>query len=236
MKRMTLIAAMLSLVMLTTVGAGVVTAQSEKMPASHRVAQYDVTYNEKVVGKLIINTNTGTYDLNARGLDAGTKYYLIWLGTPGTIASATATTKGDLRMHGAWDPQYATVTQGNPTFVLALGPLAMTGEKEQVSMWAHWWTTLFTTTVHGAVHALDGTPIANRVVYIAWYHPETHKQTLWETTTKSDGTFSKTKAFSLSTVNPEVGIYMDAYQSPDEVFFYNGHTYICPGVFAKFEG
>ncbi len=237
MKRIQLIAAALCIIMLTTVGAGVVTAQSEKVTPSYRVAQYDVAYNDKVVGKLILNTNALTYVLHAHGLDAGTKYYLLLLGTSGSIASATANADGDVYMRGSWDPQHAGITQGHPTFALALGPLFTSEQPQEIVFFAGWWTTVLTTTVHGFAFTSDGTPIANREVCVFWYHPMTHKQTLWKTTTKADGTFSITKAFGLSTANPEVYLSQDAwYGCCREIFFYNGHTYYCPYVFAKFQG
>lgn len=60
MKRMTLIAITLCAVLLATVGAGVIAAKQD-IPQADRIAQFDVSYQEAVVGKLSVNANTWMY-------------------------------------------------------------------------------------------------------------------------------------------------------------------------------
>ncbi len=99
MKRMTLIAAALCLIMLATVGAGVVAANAAPA-ASQNVKQFAVTYEGKPVGKIVINTNNYQYTLAARGLIAGKEYWLACEGRSGAITTATANAHGDLHAQG----------------------------------------------------------------------------------------------------------------------------------------
>jgi hypothetical protein len=71
MKRIQLIAAALCLVMIATVGAGVVAAKPS--PSNYK---FDVTYNDKVVGQAVVNLKgkTPTYSITIRGLSADTQY------------------------------------------------------------------------------------------------------------------------------------------------------------------
>ena len=137
MKRMVLIALVLCLLMLTTVGAGVVVAkQQEKvgpLPSLSspraplpllsflgRGFMFDVTYQGTVVGKIYINTNTWWYFLYAHDLTPGTEYWLTYEGRGSTIASATANANGNLLMQGVLNPA-PNVNTKSPTFFLGTG-------------------------------------------------------------------------------------------------------------------
>jgi len=125
MKRMMVIAITFCLVVLATGGAGVLAAE-QKLPPQYRVVQFDVTWNNEVVGRLSVNTNEWTYVLNAHGLQPGTKYSFYRAGKFSAISSATTNENGDLHVGGAWDKQAVSIittddTTG-PTFFLATGP------------------------------------------------------------------------------------------------------------------
>ncbi len=126
MKRMALIAVALCVIVLTTVGAGAVAAKQGQSPPG-KVKQFDVTYNDNVVGKLSINTNTWKYVLNARGLPSDTLYYLYLLGMFPYIDQATTNENGDLHMQGVWAPQLNGVTADTgPSYILS--PTLLVGQ------------------------------------------------------------------------------------------------------------
>ncbi len=110
MKRLTLIAIALCLIMLTTVGAGVVTAQQESLRhagASH-IYFYDVQATDTHgTGKLQINTEKHTFVFTGKDFEpsalialkaraAGSSDYAVF-------AVGKATPAGNLNLKGTWD-------------------------------------------------------------------------------------------------------------------------------------
>ncbi|MGZ4847078.1 MAG: hypothetical protein ACXV2B_06190 [Halobacteriota archaeon] len=110
MKRMTLIALALCLIMLTTVGAGVVAAKQTENPSQAGVSSiyfYDVKATDTHgSGKLMINLAEQKFAFNGKGFDPGNTYYLQYrIGNlPGihTFASFTTTPSGNLHVTGTW--------------------------------------------------------------------------------------------------------------------------------------
>ncbi len=127
MKRMILIAVALCALLLTTAGAGIVTAK-QTGPGSlpGRVYHYEVTYNDNVVGTLIINTNSWTYVFNAKGLAPTKTFYLM--SETNTLGMAKATKAGTLHMQGAWDPNSVDLLgASSAAFRLEDSPVAQAG-------------------------------------------------------------------------------------------------------------
>ncbi len=122
MKRTTLIVIMLCALMLGTVGAGVVTAKQgvdTQQKGSSPIYKFGVKNDAgtAVVGTLTVNAKQASYVFNAKGLTAGTTYYLKCTSPVYKIASAQAAADGTVHMQGPWDtPVDVTTTQ--PTFVL----------------------------------------------------------------------------------------------------------------------
>ncbi|MGZ4925386.1 MAG: hypothetical protein ACXV4B_02920 [Halobacteriota archaeon] len=125
MKRMTLIAAALCLIMLTTVGAGVVAAQQENLRqagASH-IYFYDVAPNDTHgTGKLQINVDKHTFEFNGQGFTpsamielkakaAGSTDYVVF-------ATGKTTPSGNLHIAGTWEKDAAPEVVG--TYYAAL--------------------------------------------------------------------------------------------------------------------
>ncbi len=110
MKRMTLIAVTLCLIMLTTVGAGVVAAKQTESPrhaGASSIYFFDVPATDTHgSGRLMIDVKHGTFLFNGKGFDPAKAYYLQYkLGSlPGihTFASAAATPSGSLHITGTW--------------------------------------------------------------------------------------------------------------------------------------
>ncbi len=130
MKRMALIAVALCVLMIGTIGAGLVTAKQEMpAPANKQAAvtplksnyQFDVRYEGKVVGKLSVNTRQLTFDVAAKKLTAGTEYFLVCKDVALNLGSVKAATDGSVLLQGAWDPSVVDVA-AHPTFMLALSP------------------------------------------------------------------------------------------------------------------
>ncbi|MGZ4864512.1 MAG: hypothetical protein ACXV5H_04725 [Halobacteriota archaeon] len=111
MKRMTLIAATLCLVLLATVGAGLVTAKQQANPrqaGSSSVYFYDVAATDTHgTGKLIVNVDKHTFEFNGQGFDpsvqialraraAGSTDYIVF-------ATGKATPSGNLHIAGTWE-------------------------------------------------------------------------------------------------------------------------------------
>ncbi|MGZ7115606.1 MAG: hypothetical protein ACXVI0_11235 [Halobacteriota archaeon] len=109
MKRTTLIAVALCLILITTVGAGVVSAKPEttaSQKGASLVYQCAVTNNGKIVGKLIINaaSKTPTYTFVGHGLKANTRHILQYTTASGTHTVGVAITNkaGVLAIHGTF--------------------------------------------------------------------------------------------------------------------------------------
>ncbi len=130
MKRMALIAIVLCALMLGTLGAGVVAAKQEKAPQNIKQAaptplkdtyQFTVKYEQKVVGKLVVDTKQLTYTFNGHGLDPGTTYYLVCADNLRSLGSADAAADGTVLVEGTVN--LATVNlPARPTFVLTTTP------------------------------------------------------------------------------------------------------------------
>jgi hypothetical protein len=120
MKRMTLIAVTLCVLLLTTVGTGAVMAK-QASPPSDRVMQFDVTYQGKAVGKLIINTNAQTYVFNGKGLAPDTTYYLVCKVFMRSVGSAKATHGGTVHIQGSCN-NWSDALAERPTFELYTAP------------------------------------------------------------------------------------------------------------------
>lgn len=186
MKRMSLIAVTLCLLLLATVGAGVVVAKQEvKAPQDSKVVQFDVTYGGEVVGKLVINTIQQTFVFNGKGLTPGTEYFLIV--SMRSIGSAEATNGGTVHIQGTWLP-LADLT-ASPTFELSTSLRQGLGCIPTVLTAKFYNTVLLWATVYGKLTDGSGNPIANQKIRIA----------TWEglpvgtTYTKADGGYSYTK-------------------------------------------
>ncbi len=122
MKRMTLIAIALCLIMITTVAAGVVAARGEQSPPDI-VKQFDVRLgiDGEVKGKIIINTQAWRYVVNVRGLSPDTEYWLKCEGVPGVLATATANANGGLYLQGVLNPAPSQAVATDARYFLGTG-------------------------------------------------------------------------------------------------------------------
>jgi len=165
MKRITIIGITFCLVLLATFGT-CAAAAPVKLPPQLRVEQFDVPYNNEIVGKLSVSTMRWTYVLNAHGLEPGSEYYLYYLGRYPAIGNGTANENGDLHMAGRWP---ANIGVEDPVLqeklVLTDGPLAGSDCEDSV-LTAKYHPGLFKTTVWGSLKKTDGTPLANQWLYI----------------------------------------------------------------------
>ncbi|MGZ4861572.1 MAG: hypothetical protein ACXV2E_02105, partial [Halobacteriota archaeon] len=110
MKRIQLIAAALCLIMIATVGTGVVAAKQTENP--HQAGKSSIYFfdvkaaDTHGLGKLMINVKEGKFVLNGKGFDSVKTYYLRYTvaGISGvhTFASVTATRSGTLHAEGIW--------------------------------------------------------------------------------------------------------------------------------------
>ncbi|MGZ4853020.1 MAG: carboxypeptidase-like regulatory domain-containing protein [Halobacteriota archaeon] len=124
MNRMTLIAIVLCALLLTTLGAGVVTAKQDAKASQKDKYQFDVTLagSTKVVGKLVIDTAQQTLSFKGHGLTAGQTYYLVCKDSMHNIGQAAASTAGLVQIEGALSP-WVPNPVAHPTFILATSPL-----------------------------------------------------------------------------------------------------------------
>ncbi|MGZ4892258.1 MAG: hypothetical protein ACXV2B_08410 [Halobacteriota archaeon] len=108
MKRMQLIAVALCLIMLTTVGAGVVAAQQEnpRQAGKSSIVFYDVAATDTHgKGKLQINLDKRTFEFNGQGFAPSMMYNLKATTASGdayVFASAKSTAAGQLHAAGTW--------------------------------------------------------------------------------------------------------------------------------------
>ncbi len=225
-KRMTLIAIVLCAVLLGTGGAGVVAAKQE-LPPSYRVVQYDVTYDDKVVGKLSVNTNAWTYVTNAQGLERNTLYYLYCAGKFPYVSKATTNGNGELHMQGAWDQKVNVVTPADspsPTFFLTTDQIVGTGCKATQITDVRYEFLLVGYRVQGTLLREGDGPYGtiwghfpNQKVYIDWWNKRTQQYETWATaTTDANGHFSVTKGTT------PIGFYPAIYYFGGA---YDGNTY-----------
>ncbi len=185
MKRMTLIAAALCLIMLATVGAGAVAAKQP--PSSDKVKQFDVKFGDTVKGKLTVNLNNWRYILNVRGLSPGTTYWLGSEARSSKIVSVTANPGGEVHMGGVLNPEYVR-TAALASFYLGTGTLPSTLDEAPGFDAKKCVISSGVTEVYGTLKTADGAPLANEEITIFWYFGG--ESDLWKTvTTKEDGSF-----------------------------------------------
>ncbi len=192
MKRMMVIAIMVCLLLLAATGAAA--AAGPKLPPSQRVAQFNVTFDNDVVGKLSVNTNAWTYVMNAHGLEPGKMYYFYRLGGFPAIGSGTADPDGNLHLRGSWDPQLVDpLIRSGTAFILSDGPL--TGSCLSTRMTSGTFKGILRTTVFGTLSTAGGVPLPGQSITIIW-HKRTTDTWYWyaDTSTRSDGTFRVTVA------------------------------------------
>ncbi len=112
MKRMTLIAAALCLVMLTTVGAGVVAAKQTENPrhaGASSIYLYDVASTDSHgVGKLMIDVKKHTVLFTGKGFEPGDRYWLRSEALGIQLGSEVASPAGNLNFHGTLPKSIAT--------------------------------------------------------------------------------------------------------------------------------
>ncbi|MGZ4892257.1 MAG: hypothetical protein ACXV2B_08405 [Halobacteriota archaeon] len=221
MKRMQLITAALCLVMLLTVGAGVVVAQGAQ-PAIKNVLKFDVKLGitDTVAGTLSINVKQQSFAFSARGLPADTQYYIIWKEQLVNVGSGITDKNGNLRIAGAVDKDVffrLGAARENPTFMLdtqgapvgcVLADLSGTYYTVAIDSWAN-----------GVLKdATTGVGLANKDVYIL---NSDDKTVLGHTVTDSNGEWRWNKEFSPATNAPRAYFPGDAtYCSKDVALSY----------------
>ena len=186
MKRMHLIAITFGLLVLIIVGT--VPALASPEPVKFRSNKHVVTYEDDVVGWIIVNPSTWWYVLNVRGLAPNTEYWLICEGRPGVIASATTRLNGALSIHGILNPapdmREARFYLGTGSPPPTSGVVELDG-KECKGSW-------FTTQIFGTLTS-GGAPMTGKTVNIYTY--DSYKQEIegnaGSATTDSNGKFCK---------------------------------------------
>ncbi len=128
-KRSTLIALTLCVVMLASVRLGIVTAKQATITpqeGNSPTYQYNVTLAGKAVGTLKIDTTNPskpTYVFNGKGVTKGTTYHLYYLTsamppTGSYLGSVVANNGGNVHKEGIWGKLPADA-KANPLFVLS---------------------------------------------------------------------------------------------------------------------
>ncbi|MGZ4885638.1 MAG: hypothetical protein ACXV5N_10000 [Halobacteriota archaeon] len=114
MKRMTVIAVALCLIMITTVGAGVVTAKQEANPrqaGASSIYFFDLSATDTHgAGKLMINTKEHTFVFNGKDFKPSQQYILQARAASGeayVFASGKSTSSGNLHVAGTWEKDAA---------------------------------------------------------------------------------------------------------------------------------
>jgi hypothetical protein len=232
MRRMMVIGITICLVLLATVGTGAAAAQ-QKLAPPFRVVQYDVTYHNEVVGKLIVNTNDWTYVMNAHGLDPDTEYFFYCLGRYPPIANATSNEGGDLHMAGTWDPETANVADSSLTqkFIVSDAPLMGSVWYSHIDAYScnplYLWFTVW-----GQLYYLSdddekiGIPDQTLAIYVHDKETGQYTKLYGIVTTDENGEFSLTKAFSSPKYDPMVSYSGNA----DRSYSFTYATYVpqCP--------
>lgn len=242
MNRMKLIGVALCVVLLTTVGVDAVAPQP-KLPPPYRVVQYDVIYQDKVVGKLSINTNKWTYILNAHGLQLDTEYYFYYLGKFPYISNETANENGDLHMQGAWDlPKIDAMgipELSPPEFILTTAP--MSGFNIGATLWAKFRFSPVAMTVWGNLcDEWNNHPLANQKIKVMrWSVIKGHYVTWDYVYTDSNGNFEITGGAIMRATPPYVVTVSDPafdFCRPTCCLFVNnGEEYNCVGTCAELD-
>ncbi len=192
MKRMTLIAVALCLMMITTVGAGVVAA---KQPVSDKVKQFDVVLyqgTETSIGTLSVNMNAWSYALNVRGLSPDTEYWLKCMEAPGVLATVTSTAGGAVHMQGKLDAVPSDLVAPGAKYVLGTGtpppessPYLVVDAKYGlgVTQWEVFGTAVFIT-FDSAGHATQ-TPAKNAWIQVC-YQLGDNPESVWGAVSTDD--------------------------------------------------
>ncbi|WP_440951766.1 carboxypeptidase-like regulatory domain-containing protein [Methanococcoides sp. FTZ1] len=220
---MGIIAAMLCIFLLATVGVGAAEEQ-QKLPPRYRVVQFDVTYHDEIVGKLSVNTNQWTYVLNAHGLEPDTEYHFYCRGKFFSINNETANEYGNLHMKGEW-PQEIDVVGTTPEFAV--------GERLPLGTWCYTpqftvkcYVGLLRSTVWGTLTDSSGNPLPDQLITVFWYDKKTDTWEAWfSVTTDTDGAFKVT-----SSLTPKNGVKAISYEGE-----YDGTTYCDTWAYATYE-
>ena len=125
MKRTTLIAAALCVILIAVVGAGVVAAKQDSNPrqaGNSPVYFYDVAATDAHgPGKLMINVDQHTFVFNGKDFEPSTMYALRARAADSTdlrvFASGKATPSGNLHIEGTWE-EGAAAQPASPDFVV----------------------------------------------------------------------------------------------------------------------
>ncbi len=248
MKRMALIAIVLCALMLGTLGAGVVAAKQEKAPTPADAKHFDVTLNDKVVGKLILNIRQLTYTFNGHGLDPGETYYLLSK-TVGTdedgnpvdvvrsLGSADAAADGTVSIQGDAS-RWLVVFAANPTFTVSTTAPPVQDYPRKAVLTAYWSKTIFATwKIWGKLQdAETGLPIADAPIYFKMWKKDGgyadwklyYKSSstpggyyTWPLTTDDNGEFKYKETFN---------VLRDPKDHPPGVMWPGGPSPLIPGV------
>ena len=195
MNRTTIIGITLCLVLIALAGP-CAAAAPVKLPPSSRVVQFNVTYNDDIVGKLSVNTNLWTYVLNAHGLQPGTEYYLY--GQKGFIGRKTAGEYGDLHIQGEWPPKEKVIgfsSSAPIVFILSDGPLTR-GFCLEPQLTSGCFNGMIYTVIWGTLTTSGGTPLPSQTLHVDAWDKKAGAYVRWGDylETDADGTFRVTKA------------------------------------------
>ncbi len=168
---MTLIAIALCLIMLTTVGTGVVAAKQTENPrqaGASSIYLYDVAATDSHgTGKLQINVDKHTFVFNGKGLDPNTLYVLRYRIESSTdfrvFASGKATPSGNLHVAGTWEAGAALPSA--PGFGVSAG--AAVGDRYSGTLTDYSQTGLyyvFKTDDGSAFHLYLSNPVAGSLI------------------------------------------------------------------------
>lgn len=227
LNRRTFIALALCAVLLGTAG-GFAAAAGPKLPPLYRVAQYDVTCNNEVAGRLSVNTNAWTSVLNAHGLQPGTKYYFYCEGNFTAVGIETTDEKGDLHLQGTW-PQVINVAEipQMPPLKCVLTTTPLVGTNFGATLYAHYIYNDHLIAVRGTLRDnWNDRPLPGQKILVLLLSTKDQRYEPWALTyTDSDGTFLVEGDASSHDYPPNVWTVPDPefnFCSPDCCVFENG--------------
>ena len=204
MHQRTFVTIVLGTILLATVAVGVAAAAQpqNQLPPSYRVAQFNLTYNDNVVGKLSVNTNQWTYVLNAHGLQPGTEYYIY--GQKGLINQKTTNEDGVLHIQGPWplkEKVIGTSSSAPIEFILSDGPLTR-GYCLEPQLTSGCFNGMIYTVIWGTLTTSSGTPLPSQSLHIDAWDKKAGAYLRWGDylETGADGTFKVTRAGAPSRV------------------------------------
>jgi len=123
------------LCMLLVVTAGMAVANETYQAGKSPVYQFDVTFDGKVAGKLVINTAEHTFFFNGKGLEPGT-YYLRYVASgTHTFASVVVNKAGNVHFEGTWEKPLNELP-AVPAFILV--PCVEGTPLQAVLTWGYW--------------------------------------------------------------------------------------------------